>query len=429
MALRPLQVGWILTAHRSHLRSAGSVFVASLFVMASCGSAVPPGSGAVRPSAPESPTTVEPERIVGVNEGAGVAGPVSEEWSPSGINHIVHWSEVGVVGTVTSVSHVPSGIRGMGYQQASLTVEQSLFGDADVNKVIEFAQLDPRGVEASVSGLPLEVLRDLRYGSEYVVGSRVVLLLSTLNLAGPEGVMDVLHPSFGYQSTWLIADEGVAASVDPRRTVLLAPLLDRIAAERLAPLVTADSDPGLVERDRATVRNPLGVDLDPSAPSTTAEPQRETGPFPSIVDSPDALQVAGPEGHDDIVATVGPTDSGGFAITVHDGTGHSAISAARDLNTLASLSGVALFTGDHIAVAGFGSPSVDPKSIAVETNSGAVPPFTVTVWQVEQRPIVIVVVPVGTTEVTVHGLNSDEATVWALPSDPYQVLGDSAPEQ
>ena len=426
---RKTRDGRCRTAHRSPVIGAAAALTVALCVIAGCGGATEITSDSVATneeplvsrasttdamaSLPVATDVDVDEGVISVNEGATGGG--SEEWAPSGINRITLSSEVGVVGSVVSVDEVPSGEWGMGYLSGVLKVEQSMFGEVAVGDLVEFTQLNPRDVPTSVGGLPAEVPSDDRYGAMFDLGSRLLMLLGTMSRSGPDGVNNVLVPSHGYQSTWMINDD-IAVSVDPQRTVPLAPLVERITAEREAPL-TQDSDPQLHLRDRATVRNPLATEFEAPPATTVALSPPESGQLPASVETADSFTLDGPAGHSNFRVVVGRTNTGGYAIALHDGFGQIATNGAPDLNVLAPMSGTVLFDGENVAVAGFGDPHVDPAAIEVTTDTGQTPAFTIGVWQVDQRPVVLVVVPTGVTTVTVTGFFA-APTVWTLPVAP-----------
>lgn len=385
-----------------------------LILLASCGSSEY-SAGVAAPSDPdssgsgvESGTTpvasTESEPLPAIPTPSSVT-PFAEDWAPVGINAVVHWAEVGIVGTVRNVRRVDAGSTGVGVDMVRLEVDEILFSSLQIDELatIDYVQLRPDDRSGdSIAGLPSEVPIVRRYGPELEVGQGVIVLLAQAQVYGFSELQ--LHPAHGYLSTWVV-DDGIAISVDPLRSVAADLLLDRILQERASPLLTPDDEPAFTA-DQTTTRNPLGAETGPPTSSTTpATPTTAvTSRVPQLIDAETAfeLRLEAPEA--ELVARMGAADTGGVVVKVYDSTQQIAGMGAPDVTGLVGKWTTTLLPDGRIALSAIGDRELNPDDVAVAVDGVPHDGFSTGLWASQGGYLaILLVVPAGSRAVSIAG--------------------------
>lgn len=347
--------------------------------------------------------------------------PTTETWSLRTFNELVHAADFTMIGTVTAVTeHRDEDGSTLSHLAVDLALDEpaagTSFGDA-----VTYAQALPPRSAVSVDGLPAELPKDRRFGPDLTVGDRLLTLLEWRTIATADGPWPVLMPVGGYQSTWVL-DQGVARSDDPLRSVPEADLLDRLEGERYAGPTGQHSPPELAAHNETTRRNPLG-DGTVAAPRALDGPS-ESGPLPALDLGHSLLvNVSAPPPHSDIVASFGPDTTGGFTLQIEASGQVVSAASAISIDGLSGR-GAAAFLPDglHVALAALGGPGTAPERVAATSSSGEPVEVAVMVSPIDDRVVMIVVVPVGVTGVSVAGLAADGTTSFNLPLNPCAVI-------
>lgn len=218
---------------------------------------------------------VRPEAIA-----TGTPGPTSliiGEYVLLPINTLAHWGDAAVVGTVTAVSE-PRWNQNSGepwknrdgeptawrYRDVTVGIERVLWSSEELTVVTGDELVVRFYGDGSASGVWIEPLfperyPHLSYGNQQSgpveTGTSVLFVLAREPFVWREGPVDAVVLVNGFQTNWTVRD-GVAYSADPKRTVAVEALIDRLKTERAR---------GLDPSDRRGLRDPL-EEQQPPAP-------------------------------------------------------------------------------------------------------------------------------------------------------------------
>lgn len=347
--------------------------------------------------------------------------PASESWEPRTFNNLVHAADFTMLGTAISVqAHVDTD----GTTLSHLAIELDPDSGWGSWPELIYAQQLPPTAEATVTDLPAEVPDARRFGPQLTVGDRVLVLLEWHTIATADGPWQVLMPVGGYQGTWVLAD-GVATSDDPLRTVPETDLVDRLEREWSFGQVLPGSSANEQAFAETTRRNPLG--------DGTVEPphllvgSRESPPLAVLdVAHPEAVTVAAPPPHGDITAWFGPDTGGGFMLQLFAGEQPLTSVGSGSTDSLSGQATVTHLPGDeYVALAALGAPGTTADGVVATILNGETVDVATVVSPMEQRVVVIAVVPFGAAGLSVTGLGGDGAVQFTLPGPACEYVADA----
>lgn len=252
---------------------AAPIVAIMLFVITGCG-ASSSSDPATKGGTAEEPSVQQ--RSAGPDEPGETGGSIFASYT---MNTLVNLASTGGLFSVKAIAPVrwnsksgeawtsrsASGPSPLNYRDVSLMALRPLFVSSMplTTGDLVTVRLHGDGTDSGPSVSTVPGLQQNRADGDVKVGDTVLMLLGQEDFPMEEGsTVSVTSPVNGYQGVWTIAGDQ-AGSVDPQRTVALAPLEQRIAVERLR-------GPAQMLVEDGSERNPLST-VTPR-PSSTPSP-------------------------------------------------------------------------------------------------------------------------------------------------------------